>query len=86
MFSAGNKDALSCATSLFFATLTGVLRLASDEHYLSDVVVAAVVGAALGVLVPLLALPARSSATPTTFFPMPPTGGVTFAPTITVPF
>jgi membrane-associated phospholipid phosphatase len=36
------------------AAAVGYLRIAADEHWLSDVVAAAAVGAGLGVAVPLL--------------------------------
>jgi membrane-associated phospholipid phosphatase len=42
------------AAGLTLAAGTSYLRLASDEHYLSDVVGGAVVGGALGVAMPLL--------------------------------
>ena len=36
------------------AAFTGYLRIAADRHYLSDVLVGAVLGSAVGVLAPLL--------------------------------
>lgn len=42
------------AGGLVLAGATGYLRIASDAHYLSDVVVGGLVGAAIGVAVPLL--------------------------------
>jgi membrane-associated phospholipid phosphatase len=47
-------DALSCAGSLTLATTTGVLRLAGDRHYASDVIVGALVGFAFGYGIPVL--------------------------------
>lgn len=37
----------------FFTVATGYLRLAASKHYLSDVLVGAVLGAAVGVLIPI---------------------------------
>ena len=39
-------------SSLFIASLTGYARYKSGEHYLSDVIVGAVVGSAVGYLIP----------------------------------
>lgn len=36
------------------ATMVGYLRIASDKHYLSDVITAAVAGSVIGVGLPLL--------------------------------
>lgn len=54
-------DALSCALSLALATTTGLLRVASDRHYLSDVVVGGVLGFIAGYLAPLLLVPERGA-------------------------
>jgi len=59
-------DAFSCALSLALAATTGLLRVASDRHYVSDVVVGAVVGFLVGYVVPLLLLPERPGPTVTT--------------------
>lgn len=45
-------DAVSCGTSLAVASAVGVLRIASNDHYASDVIVGAAVGAATGYLMP----------------------------------
>lgn len=45
------------ATGLTLAAATSYLRLAADEHYATDVVAAAVAGAAVGLAVPLLHRP-----------------------------
>lgn len=42
------------AVGLPLATATGVLRLAADKHWASDVLIGAAVGTAIGVAVPLL--------------------------------
>jgi hypothetical protein len=42
------------AVGLPMATSVGLLRIAADKHYLTDVLVGAVVGSAFGVAVPLL--------------------------------
>ncbi len=42
------------AVGMGLATLSGYLRVAADQHYLSDVIVGGVVGSAVGVAVPLL--------------------------------
>jgi len=44
----------ACPLTLSLATLTGILRIASDRHYASDVVVGALLGAGIGYLVPTL--------------------------------
>lgn len=52
-------DALACGASLAMAASTGVLRIAADRHYLTDVLVGGALGFAVGYLVPLLLVPAR---------------------------
>ncbi|MFO0760834.1 MAG: phosphatase PAP2 family protein [Byssovorax sp.] len=47
-------DPLACATSMIFAATTGVLRIAGDKHYFSDVLVGAAFGSAIGLGVPWL--------------------------------
>jgi membrane-associated phospholipid phosphatase len=42
------------ATAMPLAAVTGYLRIAADRHYLSDVLTGAVMGAAFGVLMPVL--------------------------------
>jgi hypothetical protein len=41
--------------ALLLASATGVLRIAADDHYASDVIVGALVGIAAGYLFPKLA-------------------------------
>jgi membrane-associated phospholipid phosphatase len=55
-------DAISCGASLALAAATGLLRIAADRHYLSDVVVGAVLGLVVGFVLPsLLVAPASPS-------------------------
>lgn len=61
------------AVGLPLAALVPPLRMAADKHYLSDVIVGAVVGSALGVAVPLLLHGRRPS-------PGEPSLSVTVAP------
>lgn len=42
------------ASSIAFAAVTGYLRIAADKHYLTDVVAGAVIGSAIGFLVPFV--------------------------------
>jgi len=46
-------DGIACGVSLALATATGTLRIVSDRHYLSDVLVGAVFGMASGYLYPV---------------------------------
>jgi membrane-associated phospholipid phosphatase len=46
------------------AAITGYLRIAADRHYFSDVIVGALVGSAVGILVPVLFHPRRDEAPP----------------------
>jgi membrane-associated phospholipid phosphatase len=60
------SDAVSCAISLALATTTGLLRVASDRHYLSDVIVGGLVGFLVGYVIPLWIVPERSGPTVST--------------------
>lgn len=53
-------DGASCGVSIVMAALTGALRIASDRHYLSDVLVGAGLGFAMGYLMTLLVANAPS--------------------------
>jgi membrane-associated phospholipid phosphatase len=67
---------------LTLATATGYLRIAADQHYLSDVILGAVIGSAFGVAVPLLLH--RDTLVGTTPAPLsvsPIPGGISFAGT-----
>lgn len=46
--------AVMCATGIALATTVGLLRIASDNHYASDVIAGAVIGVLAGWLVPWL--------------------------------
>lgn len=46
--------AVACATSVVIAAVTGTLRMAADRHYLSDVLVGAVLGLAVGLALPFV--------------------------------
>jgi membrane-associated phospholipid phosphatase len=59
LYGDGVADALSCAASLAAASTVGVLRIAADRHYLSDVIVGSLLGFAVGYLVPVLMVPPR---------------------------
>lgn len=50
----GAADTLACVGSLAAAAATGTLRIVSDQHYATDVLTGALVGAAIGIAVPLL--------------------------------
>lgn len=48
------RDWLACAAATGLATTTGLLRIAGDKHYASDVIFGALTGAAIGWMVPAL--------------------------------
>lgn len=50
-------DATSCGISLALAATTGLLRVVSDRHYLSDVLIGAALGFLVGYLMPLAMVP-----------------------------
>jgi membrane-associated phospholipid phosphatase len=52
LYGGGAGDDWACVGTLGVATTTALLRIATDVHYLSDVVVGALLGSATGVLVP----------------------------------
>jgi hypothetical protein len=49
-----DADAITCVTALAAAAATGTLRIVGDQHYLTDVLTGALVGAAVGFGFPLL--------------------------------
>jgi hypothetical protein len=55
------SDGIACGTSVAMAGTTGLLRVLSDRHYLSDVLVGAALGFVVGYLVPLAIVPDRRS-------------------------
>lgn len=50
----GPTDELACITSYAAATTTGLLRIASDQHYASDVITGALIGTGVGLGLPYL--------------------------------
>jgi membrane-associated phospholipid phosphatase len=54
------------ATSLPWAAVTGYLRIAADRHYLTDVLTGALIGSAVGFLVPFVFHRASASGDPAT--------------------
>ncbi|MCA8922107.1 MAG: phosphatase PAP2 family protein [Planctomycetes bacterium] len=46
------SDGIACGTAVAAAATTGLLRIMSDQHWITDVLSGAVVGTAIGVLVP----------------------------------
>ena len=50
----GAGDEIACVVAYSGAAATGLLRVASDVHYISDVAIGAAVGTAVGIAVPLL--------------------------------
>lgn len=62
LFGDAAADIGSCGGSIAAATLTGLLRVVSDRHYLSDVLIGGLLGFAVGYIVPLFVVPSRPSA------------------------
>jgi membrane-associated phospholipid phosphatase len=54
LFGGGPGDIAACATTVVAATTAGVLRVMSDNHYGSDVVLGGAIGFAVGYLLPTL--------------------------------
>jgi membrane-associated phospholipid phosphatase len=52
LYGGGAADVVACATTGALATTTGILRLVSDRHYASDVLVGTVIGIINGYLLP----------------------------------
>ena len=61
LFGDVGHDVASCGGSIAAATVTGLLRVVADRHYLSDVLIGGLLGFAVGYLVPVLVIPARTS-------------------------
>lgn len=57
-------DIASCGASVAMAATTGMLRIVSDRHYLTDVLVGAVIGFLVGYVVPLAIIPDRVRVAP----------------------
>ena len=69
-------DRLACATGLLAATTTGMLRIFGDMHYLTDVLTGALVGSAIGVLIPALRMRSGTRFNrPLGFYGVPVDGG-----------
>lgn len=54
LYGGGPAEAIPCVTSMLLASGVGLLRVASDQHYLSDILVGAAFGTAAGFAVPYL--------------------------------
>ena len=54
VYGGGAADGVACAGAFVVAGVTGALRVASDQHYLSDVLVGATVGTLVGLGLPWL--------------------------------
>ncbi|MFO0552765.1 MAG: phosphatase PAP2 family protein [Polyangiaceae bacterium] len=52
MYGGGPREAIPCAVAMATATGVALLRVVSDQHYLSDVIVGAAVGTAAGFGIP----------------------------------
>ena len=81
LFGGGAADATVCASGFGLAGATALLRVIADMHYLSDVLVGAAAGTAMGFLVPWLVLyrhrggPADSAPTSGPVLTLVPTPG-----------
>jgi membrane-associated phospholipid phosphatase len=54
LYGGGAGDDWACVGALGVATMTALLRVGTDVHYLSDVTVGALMGSAAGLLIPWL--------------------------------
>lgn len=54
VYGSATADAAACGGGLLLATVTGLLRIAADDHYATDVLAGAAVGLASGYLFPAL--------------------------------
>lgn len=59
LYGDAGADIATCAAAIGAASATGLLRVASDRHYVSDVIVGALLGFAIGYVVPLIVVPER---------------------------
>ncbi|MBC8527596.1 MAG: phosphatase PAP2 family protein [Candidatus Cloacimonetes bacterium] len=50
----GKNPTLFCVANLSLATVTGILRIASGEHFLTDIIGGAIIGSAIGYFIPRL--------------------------------
>jgi membrane-associated phospholipid phosphatase len=53
-FFGGRNEWVPCAAGLTLAALTGAARMVADQHYVTDVIVGAAAGSAIGWLIPWL--------------------------------
>lgn len=60
----------ACPVSLVAASITGLLRIASDRHFASDVIVGGLIGAGIGYLVPTLHFAVVSKDSKTAIIPV----------------
>ena len=81
IYGGGAPDALACGTAFLAAAAVGLMRIASDQHFATDVLTGAAVGVASGLGLPWL-LHYRGGATPPAGRRRSDTGGlsVRFAP------
>lgn len=63
-------NAAACPVSLVAASVTGLLRIASDRHFASDVIVGGLIGAGIGYLVPTLHFAVVSKESTTAIIPV----------------
>ena len=63
-------NGVACPVTLVAASITGLLRIASDRHYASDVIVGGLIGAGIGYLVPTLHFAVAPKNTTTTVVPL----------------
>ena len=61
LYDDAGADIAACASSIALAAGTGILRVAADRHYLTDVLLGAITGFAVGYLVTLGVVPAIGS-------------------------
>jgi membrane-associated phospholipid phosphatase len=54
LYGGGAADAIGCAAGMTAAAATGVLRIMSDQHYVSDVLAGAAMGTLSGMVLPWL--------------------------------
>lgn len=64
LYGGGPAEAIPCVTSMLLASGVGLLRVASDQHYLSDILVGAAFGTVAGFAVPYLFHYAHTSEAP----------------------
>lgn len=88
LYGGGVADAAACLVGLTAATAEGVLRVATDDHYASDVLVGAFVGLVSGYVLPLwlhYGFPGGDTKETTTWLPTfrSELGGVPFAAAVT---